>query len=489
MKATLKLISGVFLISVLFFGCEKDKNETGTVQFSCAIPILKSGLADSFESITNIVVTITDNNGKKVYENQKIEVLNMNGYLISKPLSLKTGSYKLCSFMLADKNNSVLYATPVAGSEKAYLVKNPLSINFAVDKDNVTKLEPEVVSSNNATPTEFGYATFSFNIVKTFDFYIGVFTFDTTEKNFKMIDADLSVLAGGKVVMSMKMPNVTRRITLPSGVGPYTLIVTKAGYKTLSNAYIESILAGYNGSADSAVLKVIMSPISLVDGLIAYYPFTGNAVDATGNGNDGIVNGATITTDRFGNAGKAFNFNGYSDYINIGSNAMISRSKTDFTVSFWMNMSAYSNSYTNCVLSNRHYSNLKCIGGSHVGVAGALVPHSGKMIFLIYGLPGEYQVSNTKSMLGQWEHHVVTYKYVGSNRNEVKLYINGVLSATGIVNDVQYIEGQASYIGFEFPGDVNQIPEYHFAGKLDELRIYNRTLSADETAALYLLDI
>jgi Tol biopolymer transport system component len=41
------------------------------------------------------------------------------------------------------------------------------------------------------------------------------------------------------------------------------------------------------------------------DGLIAFYPFNGNANDESGNGNDGTVNGATLTTDRFGNENSA----------------------------------------------------------------------------------------------------------------------------------------------------------------------------------------
>ena len=45
------------------------------------------------------------------------------------------------------------------------------------------------------------------------------------------------------------------------------------------------------------------------NGLVAYYPFNGNANDASGNGNNGTVNGATLTTDRFGDVGKAYSFN------------------------------------------------------------------------------------------------------------------------------------------------------------------------------------
>ena len=53
----------------------------------------------------------------------------------------------------------------------------------------------------------------------------------------------------------------------------------------------------------------------LSDGLVAYYPFNGNADDESGNGNNGKVNGATLTTDRNGNANSAYDFDGNDDFI------------------------------------------------------------------------------------------------------------------------------------------------------------------------------
>jgi hypothetical protein len=44
-------------------------------------------------------------------------------------------------------------------------------------------------------------------------------------------------------------------------------------------------------------------------GLVGWWPFNGNANDESGNGNNGTVNGATLTTDRFGNEGSAYDFN------------------------------------------------------------------------------------------------------------------------------------------------------------------------------------
>ena len=53
------------------------------------------------------------------------------------------------------------------------------------------------------------------------------------------------------------------------------------------------------------------------DGLVAWYPFNGNANDESGNGNDGVVNGATLAVDRFGLTHKAYQFDGIDDFIEV----------------------------------------------------------------------------------------------------------------------------------------------------------------------------
>ncbi len=68
-------------------------------------------------------------------------------------------------------------------------------------------------------------------------------------------------------------------------------------------------------------------------GLIGGWPFTGNANDMSGMGNNGTVFGAVLTTDRFGAANCAYNFNGTNNYIDMltaGPTGTVSRS-----VSFW----------------------------------------------------------------------------------------------------------------------------------------------------------
>ena len=71
------------------------------------------------------------------------------------------------------------------------------------------------------------------------------------------------------------------------------------------------------------------------NGLVGWWPFNGNANDESGNGNNGTVNGAFSTSDRFGNNYSAFNFNG-SSTISL-SNTLFNGSSqvSSFTISVW----------------------------------------------------------------------------------------------------------------------------------------------------------
>jgi hypothetical protein len=76
--------------------------------------------------------------------------------------------------LLVNSDDSVEFLTPIKGSKYAYLVNNLLEINFSVIKDSTTHLTPEVVSAKNATPQDFGYTTFGFSEVNTFELLLSV---------------------------------------------------------------------------------------------------------------------------------------------------------------------------------------------------------------------------------------------------------------------------------------------------------------------------
>ena len=69
-------------------------------------------------------------------------------------------------------------------------------------------------------------------------------------------------------------------------------------------------------------------------GLIAYWPFNGDATDESGNGHDGTIFGATLTPDRFGAADRAFSFDGVDDYLELSGS--FSSLSLPFTLSLWL---------------------------------------------------------------------------------------------------------------------------------------------------------
>jgi hypothetical protein len=65
-------------------------------------------------------------------------------------------------------------------------------------------------------------------------------------------------------------------------------------------------------SLGTATLAQTVPSYVPTNGLVGWWPFSGNANDESGNGNNGTVNGATLSSDRFGNSGKAYSFDGTS---------------------------------------------------------------------------------------------------------------------------------------------------------------------------------
>ena len=83
------------------------------------------------------------------------------------------------------------------------------------------------------------------------------------------------------------------------------------------------------------------------NGLVGYWPFDGNAIDESGNGNDGAVIGTVLTEDRFGNLNSAYTF-GNGNYIQVPYISALDNIN-DITISLWVKIAGL-NSNTNCSL-------------------------------------------------------------------------------------------------------------------------------------------
>jgi len=215
------------------------------------------------------------------------------------------------------------------------------------------------------------------------------------------------------------------------------------------------------------------------NGLVSWYAFIGNANDESGNGNDGIVNGATLTIDRFGGPNSAYAFDGSTNYIDIGNAPELDRFQQDFTISAWVKTPSLTSSFSQTILSNRNGGN----GGSKFGIVStATIGQEGNLIMT----GGSDAVFSSDSVwLSVWTHVVVTYNYLGSNNNIVNFYIDGQLKndIDNVVNDIASPGGINTFLGYEPFNPVSS--DYFFEGDLDDIGIWNSVLTACEIQDLY----
>jgi hypothetical protein len=204
-------------------------------------------------------------------------------------------------------------------------------------------------------------------------------------------------------------------------------------------------------------------------GLVGWWPFTGNAIDSSGNGNNGTVNGATLTTDRFGNVNSAFNFDGVDDWININNSNSLNPT-SQITISAWVNTLAYNIGGASMVV-NKGWDQ----SPGHYDV---LVFSSNKKSRFVIG-SNLFVESNSIINLNQW-----TFITVSISNLTMKIYINGILENTVVQNNNNSFGTNTDplYIGKH---DYNNAP-YYFKGKIDDIGIWNRVLTQQEVTNLYL---
>ena len=226
---------------------------------------------------------------------------------------------------------------------------------------------------------------------------------------------------------------------------------------------------GLAGSTECASAQL---PTNLQNGLVAYYPFCGNANDASGNGNNGIVNGAVLTTDRFGKTSNAYYFNGNAQYISITANNL---PKNDRTVSAWINVP----------ISN-YIGMLMAYGGTGVCGTGYFIGinHRGTDKIMVSGHCANNETQATYvPPANVWVNIVAV-----SSSNGTKIYANGILVSSSsaffsnTIGSKLYIGSSIDFAGINSYEDGNGL---RWMGKIDDFMLWNRALSEQEVKSLY----
>jgi len=224
------------------------------------------------------------------------------------------------------------------------------------------------------------------------------------------------------------------------------------------------------------------------NGLVGWWPFTGNAIDSSGNGNNGTVTGASMTTDRYGNANKAYNFNythwswgSGGDEIYIPYNSAFNSS--NLTVSVWAQRASVGASPQEMNIINRFQFGYNNPCGEVWQILSSATYNYSILTQVIKGgtTNGQPNIINfgNQMIVGNWYHIVMTFDGVN-----LKQYINGVLASTVPSNGLQINTNGNSGISIGVSDQANG----HwspFDGKIDDIGVWNRALTPCEVQALY----
>ena len=210
---------------------------------------------------------------------------------------------------------------------------------------------------------------------------------------------------------------------------------------------------------------------SLTNGLVAYYPFNGNANDASGNGNNPVTVKATLCPDRFGNANSAYFFDGSTSYIDYSAPPLTQID--NWTVAAWLMPATLSASQPEWAVLVGDDNAVSIGNGYGLGIGGG-GNSGGSQLCAFFGGVAFNASGYSFPMTNEW-YYVVMLRSSGVTT----FYVNGLplpFSTTDAPNtptSFRIGSSQGTSGGIRF-----------FNGAIDDVRIYNRVLSSNEIAAL-----
>ncbi|MDQ3016809.1 MAG: T9SS type A sorting domain-containing protein [Bacteroidota bacterium] len=218
---------------------------------------------------------------------------------------------------------------------------------------------------------------------------------------------------------------------------------------------------GRGGIATRSIQLLVLDQTLHVEGdLIAWYPFTGNALDISGNALNGQVLGAKLTLDSLGTPASAYFFDGVNDHIRV-TNQSILNFTDGITVSLFVSPGTIGDK-ERFIISHGSWQNRWKL---------SITPEN-KIRWTLKNASGQVRDLDSETIINPALNYHVAATY---NGRFLMLYINGRLESfvafTGDINpspvDLE--------IGQIMPDDAS----YNYSGDLDEVKIYNYALLPD----------
>jgi hypothetical protein len=205
---------------------------------------------------------------------------------------------------------------------------------------------------------------------------------------------------------------------------------------------------------------------TLNNGLVAWYPLDGNGTDQSATANHGTVHGATPTADRHGVVGKALLFGGSGSNHYLEAPFSQALSSSSFSYSIWANPTS---------TTTNHGSPITFRGNGR----GFMLYKMPQNIWSHWTGDGSWRKFDAQAITLNWTALAFTH-----NGTTGKCYQNGVLVAS---LNKGYLPNQSAALRIGTGSGTNG-PTYFFKGVIDEVRIWNRVLSAEEISSLYAME-
>jgi hypothetical protein len=318
----------------------------------------------------------------------------------------------------------------------------------------------------------------------------------------------ISAISGGEIIATGGQNPTSIGVVWDVNPNPTIDLTTKTSDNTLisdyqsqitnltpnTTYYVRAYATNNNGTAYGNQLSFIAIDPDIETGLIAYYPFNNNILDESGlNHHGSISNNLISTTNRFNEPNKAFKFNGNNSFIKVPHYSTFTGTLTQLSVSSWVKIDQFTGNINKAASILDKSNNNPGDWGLYYQDFDAN-PSNEQLRFGGYMRVGNTFLSqglhtNTIPNINQW----VFLTFTIDGNSGTKYYINGQLESAvenggnsfTLWNNLQdlYI-GKSSLDTGNYYGISGSNGNF-FNGAIDDIRVYNKVLNANEIDFLY----
>ncbi len=251
----------IFILALFILSCSDEEPATikkEKVQFSITPTVGdESGgrLNEELPEGSSLIITLSNSSGV-VFDKHRVNIFNFSGSFITEPLEMSLGNYTIQDFLIVDERNTVLYATPKAGSLLTSAVKRPLPTRFNVSRGTLNTLDMEVLAVGDLTAADFGYASFSITVADYNPLSIAVFI----EQNDELILTNATgYIYQADLDQSIQTLNLAAKVNVINFHGDKSLEhrirIKKSGYDVSSKPFIYNDLLASGNNTVVVVIK------------------------------------------------------------------------------------------------------------------------------------------------------------------------------------------------------------------------------------------